>query len=235
MHRRVRLSLAMLAVAAAALAGSAPRAAANLVLNGSFEETDGTNIDEWVLVLGARPGEALTYGGGSPYGPQLLAFNSEPLDLAAGSATQDFGVTASGTTYLVSFAYAQFGGLANEQTLGVTINLTSVPAPQELFTDNAPTTDLSTGWKRGSFTFVGNGTLTGITFTDLVPLGGSDLLVDDVSIVAVPEANALMLLTAVTAAAGVLAGRRWRVGGSLKTEGGDGHSRSSRHIRSSRS
>jgi hypothetical protein len=198
----------MLAVAIGGLGVSAHHAAANLVANGSFENTTGSSIDNWVLVLGARSGAALTYGGGSPYGPLLLAFNSESLDLAAGSATQDFGVTDSGTTYLVSFAYAQSGGSPNDQTLGVTINATSVPIPQQLFTDSSPTTDLSTGWKRGSFTFVGDGLPTGITFTDLVPFPGSDLLVDDVSITAIPEATALALMAAASSVAVLIAGRR---------------------------
>jgi hypothetical protein len=169
-------------------------AQANLVTNGSFENVTGASIDNWVLVLDARSDAASDFGTGSPYGSLVLAFNAETLDVGGGSATQDFGTTETGVTYMVSFAYAQIGGAPNAQTLGVTINTTSVPIPQQLFTDSSPTNDLSTGWKRGSFTFVGNGLATGITFTDAIAATGSDLIVDDVSIVAVPEATPLLLL-----------------------------------------
>lgn len=195
---RLRTSV-ILALAACALSASAQ----NLVQNGSFESGSGTNIDNWVITPTATADTVANYttsyggSGTSPYGAQFMSFNRGG-SLAIGSATNDFGVTTLGTTYQVSFAYAQFGGSAGDQALTVTINNLSAPSILETrtYTDASPSKGFGLVWKRASFSFVGIGIGTGITFTDAGSLGiaNSDILVDDVSVQAVPEPASMAAL-----------------------------------------
>lgn len=174
---------------------------ANLLTNGSFELGSGTDATDWTLTPTAIAATVAAYQGigatgTSPYGARFLDFNggnTAPI----GSATQDFGTTTLGTTYVVSFAYGQYGGMVGDQTLNVTINATSVPAVAlQTYTNIAPSTDFGTIFKRASFTFVGTGLPTGITFTDAGTTNtfSTDLFVDDVSVQAVPEPATMAVL-----------------------------------------
>lgn len=164
----------------------------DLLINGSFEAGAGTNIDNWVLVPTAAAGTTGGYPaatGTSPYGPRFLTFNAG-LNTPGGSATQDIAALDGLTTYELSFAYGAIG-TSGAQTLQVTINTGSAPLPAQTYIVSTPSLDFGTLWQRATYTFVGtlNQVPSGITFADLgVSLtGDSDLLVDDVSLVAVPE------------------------------------------------
>lgn len=172
--------------------------AQNLIANGSFESGTGTDIDNWTLIPTAAAGTAADYPsafGISPYGPRFLAFNAGG-GTPGGSATQDFGALDGTTTYQLSFVYGAIG-TTGSQTLQVTINTTSAPLPAQMYTVATPSLDLGMVWQRATFTFVGtlNQVPSGITFADLSTgslIGDSDLVVDDVSLMAVPEPRSLL-------------------------------------------
>ncbi len=174
--------------------------AQNIITNGSFEFGMGTDIDNWTLIPTAAGRTAADYPsttGTSPYGPRFLSFNFDG-GTPGGSATQDFGMLDGTTTYQLSFAYGAIG-TTGTQTLQVTINTTSAPLPAQMYTVTMPSLDLGTVWQRATFTFVGmlNQVPSGVTFADLSTgtlIGDSDLVVDDVSLVAVvPEPGSLFL------------------------------------------
>lgn len=172
-----------------------PVRAQNLITNGSFESGTGTAIDNWTLTPTAAAGTAANYPtatGTSPYGARFLSFNFG-VNTAGGSATQDLSGLNGTTTYQLSFAYGALG-TTGAQTLQLNINsVGSGSFPAQTYTVATPSLDLSTVWQRATYTFTGmlNLTPTGVTFADLggtTLVGDSDLVVDDVSLVAtVPE------------------------------------------------
>ena len=191
----------------ATLLAIATTASANLLTNSSFELGSGTAIDNWFLVptaAGRTVADYPTATGSSPYGPRFLSFNAD-LSTPGGNATQDFGPLDPDTEYELSFAYGAFG-TDGPQTLEVTINTTSAPLPLDTIVVTTPGTDFSTLWQRATYRFTGalNFLPSGVTFADLgVTLtGDSDLLVDDVSLVAVPEPSSFALAGIAAAAFG---------------------------------
>lgn len=197
---------------AAGLLGLSTTSQANLLTNPSFESGTGTDADNWVLTPTAAVLTQADYPAGtgtSPYGSRFLTFNNS-IDLLGGSATQDIASLDGTTLYELSFAYGAFG-TSGTQTLQVTINATSVPLPAQTYVVTDPSTDFSTLWQRATYQFISTpeNVPTGITFADigLTLTADSDLLVDDVSLVAVPEPASIGVIALGLAAMG----RRRRV------------------------
>jgi hypothetical protein len=190
------------------MAGTAP---ANLITNGSFESVTDSNIDNWTLTPGASSGAVTDYTsatGTSPYGPHFLAFNAG-LNITGGSATQDIAALDATTMYELTFAYGAIG-TSGSQMLQLTINMSSVPLPAQTYMVTTPSNDFGTVWQRAVYDFQGTVSAVpgGVTFADLGAdlTGDSDLIVDDVALVAIPEPTSAGL--AGVAAVGWLLRRR---------------------------
>lgn len=192
-----RLSIIFLA-----LVGASAHAAGNLVSNGSFELGSDITATDWAITPTAGIGTvsfAPAYGGSgtSPYGDRFVSFNggdSQP----GGTVSQGGIATIAGQLYQVSFAYGQFAGTPGDQTLQVGIGDESTLSllAAHSYTNMTPSTDFGTIWNRGKFTFVGTGNTVGIGFTDLgtVNTYSTDLVLDDVSVQAVPEPTSMAAL-----------------------------------------
>ena len=194
-----------------AIAGSVAMAHAGIV-NGSFQDGAGNAAAGWTtggsFAYALTDGDYITYAGGygaSPYGGRFLSFN-------AGNATadswayQDFATTA-GTTYTVSFAFANFG-VSSTQQLNVELSDSNAGVlSSNSFWDATGGGDLSAIWNSNSVTFTAAGATTRLTFSDAGSTTYStDLLVDNVSVQAVPEPMTMLAL--VGGAAALLRRRR---------------------------
>ncbi|RYG23582.1 PEP-CTERM sorting domain-containing protein [bacterium] len=191
-----------LSIICLALVGASAHAAGNLVSNGSFELGTGASATDWAITSTAGVSTvsfAPAYGGSgtSPYGDRFVSFNGG--DKQPGGTVSQGGIsTIAGQLYRVSFAYGQFAGAPGDQTLKVGIadeSTLSVLAAHS-YTNMSPSTNFGSIWNRGSFNFVGTGNLVGIGFTDLGTSNtySTDLVLDDVSIQAVPEPASMAAL-----------------------------------------
>lgn len=196
------------AVSATTLIAS-PAFAANLLINGGFEApiaggffqnfgSGSTGITGWTV-------DALTPSGGSganvdivngtftPGGPSPAAEGVQFLDLVGsgtiGSIYQTFATTA-GQRYNVSFNYSHnmFGG--DSSASAVTAAYGGVFATSLsgiLFLEHSSGTTTNLDWRTYSYAFVADNAQSTIAFTNVTGGVNAGLLLDNVSVTAVPE------------------------------------------------
>jgi len=204
-----------LVVTCAAFTAAAPALGANLVANGSFETNDvvddafspgatanqaSVTLTDWTVndTVTGNTSNVSVFDGlfyvasvvsnpASPTtsafeGTQYLAFNSFQGD-GTGSISQDLA-TSVGVEYVVEFSIAGAFGAQHS----ITVDAGGI---------NSLTQGSTNGlWTTHSFNFVATGTSTTLTLSDNLGAGSttdSDLLVDNVSVTAVPEPGTLGL------------------------------------------
>ena len=207
--RKFQAAVFAAAVAAAGFALPQAASAAELLVNGSFEDTGGAPFQGWGgYTFGyntgttgtnqfggpnALPGWTIDFGNvdittsASPWGPAADGSNS--LDIngwEAGSISQTFN-TILGATYTVSFDYSRNAAGAPDPALAL------VSSGGASYTVNAPN-DGSLGgefsfiWKPVTFSFTGDGTATTLTASAITG-GNGGVFFDNFSVQgpAVPE------------------------------------------------
>jgi len=168
--------------------------------NGSFQSGAGTLADDWTLT--GSSSLALTdtdyivnagASGASPYGGRFLSFNAAD-DAADNTASQWFNTTV-GTSYLLSFAFANYG-VSLTQVLNVSVQDSgSNTLTGFSLIDGSGGTDLGTIWNETSLVFTATTSTTLLTFTDAGSATPStDLFVDNVAVTPVPEPATLAVL-----------------------------------------
>ena len=210
---------------AAALAMSvvvvAPAAsAANLLTNGSFEDTGGATREGWGgFTYGAGfsptlPGWNIDFGSvditdnTTPWKPADTGVNS--LDLngwGSGSISQSF-MTLAGVTYHVSYAFSRnLAGAADPATALMTV--AGVNHVISAANDGSFGTLGNMLWGHNSVSFTGTGNLETLRFVSTSP-GSGGLFLDSVS-VAVPEPGTWALMILGFGGAGAMLRRQRRV------------------------
>jgi hypothetical protein len=188
-----------------AIVGSVAVAHAGIT-NGSFQDGAGNSATGWTLggsnALALTDNDYITNAGGygaSPYGGRFLSFNAG--DVAANNwAYQDFA-TAAGTTYTVSFAFANFGVSTNQQLNVLLSDSNAGVLLSSSYANSNGSNDLSAIWNSTSVTFTAVGATTRLTFSDAGSTTNStDLLVDNVAVEAVPEPMTMIALAGGVAA-----------------------------------
>lgn len=203
-----------LVVTCAAFA-AAPALGANLVANGSFETNDviddafspgatanqaSVTLTDWTVndVVTSNTSNVSVFDGlfyvasvvSNPAGPatsafegtQFLALNSFQGD-GTGSISQDLA-TSIGVEYSVEFSIA--GAFGSQHS--ITVDAGGINSLTQAATDGL--------WTTHSFNFVATSATTTLTLSDNLGAGSSidsDLLVDNVSVTAVPEPGSLGL------------------------------------------
>ena len=182
-----------------AVAGSIAVAHAGIT-NGSFQDGSGTTATGWTLggsnALALTDADYIANAGGygaSPYGGRFLSFNAG--DVAANNwAYQDFA-TAAGTTYTVSFAFANFGVSTNQQLNVLLSDSNAGVLLSSSYANSNGSNNLAAIWYSDSVTFTAVGATTRLTFSDAGSTTNStDLLVDNVAVEAVPEPMTMLAL-----------------------------------------
>lgn len=206
-----KLSFMAAALAAAALVTS-PAQAANLIVNGGFEApaiggffqnfaSGSTAITGWTVdQLNAGENVDIVNGLFTPGGPSPAFEGAQFLDLVGfgtlGSIFQTFS-TVAGQSYVLNFAYSHnlFGGdpsadavvgVADGGPLGSAIF-------QTVFSHNSGTST-NLDWRQFSFGFVAAGTQSSLVFLSGNGGANAGILLDDVSVNAVPEPAAWALM-----------------------------------------
>lgn len=195
----MKLHYSILATSLLAISG----ADAALFANGDFEVTDladntstaaSGSITGWTVVgAGVVHRDGSFFGGtiaGS--GPNAPAFDGRQYvhfnDGATGAGSSIFQTfdTVIGTEYTVSFSIA--GGDFDGSSHQIIADASGLGGLTQAATNNT--------WSSHAFNFTATGTSTTLTFTDDLQAGGasSDLLLDGVSVTAVPEPSSSALL-----------------------------------------
>jgi hypothetical protein len=219
-----RLPIAMAALAAASTVG-APAFAANLIVNGGFEEPvvepggfthfrNGDNIAGWDVV-GPLRGDSVQILSNT-YTEPNVAFESHSGDASlditgGGNVGPDAGVSQSiatdiGQTYRLSFWLGNADG-NNNYTLPSTIAVKIDGLDLKSFT-NADITPNHIDWRLVSFTFRADRDQTRVTFFNNTPRGDAEGGLDDVSLTAVPEPASWALMIGGFGLAGATLRRR---------------------------
>jgi len=190
MAQRMALTLAV-----GIFIGIATSAHGEMIVNGGFEDAPLAPIGGWAEVPGGFSFPGWTVGGQgvdlhNTYHTAAHSGN-QSLDLSGlepGSITQSVATTP-GTTYLLSFWYSgqpfhPYGGDAYAEVLwdgGLvdTIHLPASPSPTDI------------NWTFAGYELSANTTSSLLTFNSLSPNGG--IMLDDVSLNAVPEPSTLLL------------------------------------------
>ena len=201
-------------------------AAANLVLNGSCEDLNGSStlsdgyyealnngssrLPNWDVTAIVNAGVDIVRETGIGYGDNDWAQHGvQGIDMAGspgpGSISQDISTTAS-QAYRLSFWTLANGSVAKTGLLGVKWNGTTIPGSESLVA-------LAQGnaWTEHVFTVLGTGGFDNLMFSDL-QTGGSDagVLLDNVSLTAVPLPPAAILFGSVLFGFSVVARKRNR-------------------------
>lgn len=167
--------------------------AQNLLTNPGFE----SNIDGWELTGngGANTYTNLSMTPTAPFGTGLFQFNGGQAEPNA-VLSQSFATTP-GTLYSVSFVYGNYYNLTDTATQSVTA--VAVNTASDAVLNSAIVTDSVSGNQTGfaavmdttyTFSFTATGVNTTLRFTDSASstTGNSDGILDNVSVIAVPEA-----------------------------------------------
>jgi hypothetical protein len=201
------LALAAWLVAAS---GTVPAAiAAELIVNGSFENTGGTFVDGGGSVMNLPPGAASipgwtptdnalawvsnanTYGARTPYGDFLIDLTGSQDNGSLAGITQTLG-TAPSQLYRLSLSLGAYQD--NPLSSGQKSVLVTAGAASTSFTF----TPVGSGnlWGSFSFDFLATSTSTPITIKGTSTGTGTQYLgLDNVSVVGVPEPSAAILLS----------------------------------------
>ncbi len=205
---------AVLLAATAMLGFAAPVAATELIVNGGFENTGfggtGTYYNIGTGGDNAVPGDFgwnvsvnnVDIIANGVYAPTLTGGGSYNLDLvgygSTGRITQLLNTTL-GKTYTVTLSYSSNGGL-NGNTADVSFDGSSLG------------TLVGTGsWQTFTTAFVGTGALAAFDITETVGGGNAGVLLDNISVTAVPEPATWGLMLAGFALVGVAARRKTAV------------------------
>jgi choice-of-anchor C domain-containing protein len=197
-----RVLVAALAAAAVGLTGG--RAAANLIVNGGFEEpatgsfttipAGDPSLTGWTVVDGSV--DVVN----TAFYPAFEGDQSLDLDgSSAGTIEQSFA-TAAGTTYTLTFAYANNPGGTVPASANVSVVGTATLLSQDFTHGSSTDTDMDYVIFSGSFT--ADSATTTLRFTSLNPAGSiGGIALDAVSVTAgtpaaVPEPASLALLGA---------------------------------------
>jgi hypothetical protein len=211
----------LFAAALALSAAVAPIAsAAELLVNGSFEDAGGATREGWGgFTYGAGfspvlPGWIINSGtvditdNTTPWKPADTGVNS--LDLNgwdSGSISQSF-MTLAGVTYHVSYAFSRnLAGAADPATALVTV--AGVNHVISAANDGSFGTLNSMLWKSGGFTFTGTGNVETLRFASTSP-GSGGLFLDSIS-AAVPEPGTWALMIMGFGGAGAMLRKRRHV------------------------
>lgn len=179
-------------------------AQADLILNGSFENTTGGLPDNWVSTGNLQVISAQ----GETHGANALAFSFANL-ASDGVTSQTFG-TIAGASYSLEF---DFGKYSINQPLEIArlqvdvFDGTGVGGLQilnQLVIDGTPgtgdpdSTDSASVYAPFQFGFIASGTMSTLRFADLSDPqsvgGGFDAMLDNVRVSAVPEPSAFAFL-----------------------------------------
>lgn len=204
-----------------------------LIVNGGFEEpylpddgpaavafSPGEVVGAGWVVLGA-PGSRLALGRvGYDEPTHALVFNAlegrNALDLTGpGTYGPDLGIrqalaTQAGVEYELSFFIGRVtmvGGPAWPYISASTVNLSIDGGPLMAFT-NSDITEGYVNWKRFTYSFVATGASTSIAFYNGTDGDNGAILLDAVSMTAVPEPSSAVLATLAAVGPLVLAARR---------------------------
>jgi hypothetical protein len=156
--------------------------AQNLLLNGSFE-TGG--LADWNPTGNVRADITVPPAGDGQYHVSFSWGDVEPNN---GIISQTFSTTP-GETYRLSFQYAVNGNPNVIQTLGVSVSGLGVHLLESLEKDHIQF-GVFEGYERFEFPFVADSATTTLRFQDQSSVSFRiDILLDDVSVTAVPEAS----------------------------------------------
>ena len=193
-----------------------PAQAANLLVNGGFEAPAiGTFFQNFASGSTGIPGwtvDAFTPSGGSggnvdivdgaftPGGPSPAAEGSQFLDLvgfgAVGSIYQTFS-TVAGQAYSLNFSYSHnlFGGSPSQSASFALYNgiFSGGLAPIQTVTHSTGTAS-NLDWRTRTFSFVAAGSQSTVAFGTRSGTDNAGLLLDGVSVTAVPEAATWMMM-----------------------------------------
>lgn len=236
-HRLIMAStfLAGTFVAGAAITSNANATVVNLIQDGSFESP---TISSWYEEYGATPPAGTNYGGtsfssswtvttnnvdivsGAITGSQAYS-GSQYLDLVGtgttGGISQTFATTV-GTTYTLTFAYANNPWSTTTASASVSVVGSNGPEFYDTVTHDTSTTADGLFWTLFTATFVADSTTSTLSFTNLVGAENGGVLLDDVSVVdppsAVPEPATWVMMLAGFAGVGYLGYRRKKNGGA---------------------
>jgi choice-of-anchor C domain-containing protein len=185
-------------LALALLAGGFSEATANIITNGSFENSDSSvNPGGGFTTLGSGDtritgwtvgGNSIDYIGGY----WQASDGSRSLDMSggnAGSISQTLATTA-GTTYQVLFDLA---GNTDGGNVIKKLRVSAAANTQDYSFDTTGKSHANMGWTTDSFLFTATGGSTTLTFTSLEPNAYGPAL-DNVRAEAVPEPGSLTLL-----------------------------------------
>ncbi len=192
------LSVSVLASGVVALSSAS-------ILNGSFQDGAGSSADNWTFVGSTSASTDAGYGGAggfgtSPYGGRFLAFNGGN-NPAGNSAAQEFS-TILGQWYSVKFAFANFGASTLQRLNVVVTDSTAAVLGSAAYDDSTGGENMALIWAEDELLFQATTSLSTLTFSDNgSTTNGTDLLVDNASVEAVPEPLTIALLGLGVAAA----------------------------------
>ena len=219
-------------VAAALLVSASAASATNIIMNGGFENPpiadpccttipgNGT-VDYWNVVSGNVNVVNGYYGSqGVDMNPaaNLAKEGVQYLDLigegGVGSISQSFD-TVLGQLYTLTFSYSHnlFGGSADGAPpfeANYSVGNSSGQLLRGMITHSTGSPS-NLDWKTGTGSFVGTGTSEILNFTNTSPtMGNAGILLDEVSVSAVPEPATWMMMIGGFGVAGVAMRRRRR-------------------------
>jgi choice-of-anchor C domain-containing protein len=196
-------------ILAAAISGAfltaAPAQAANLLTNGGFEDpaiggffqnfgSGSTAITGWTVdAIGPSENVDIVNGLFTPGGPSPAFEGSQYLDLVGfgtlGSIFQSFS-TVAGQGYVLNFAYSHnlFGGDSSaDAVVGLANGGSAGPAIFQTVFSHSSGTSTNLDWRNFSVGFVAAGAQTTLVFLSNNNGTNAGVLLDDVSVNAVPE------------------------------------------------
>jgi hypothetical protein len=207
------VKFSVLAMAIAGLAAiSTSASATNLVTDGSFEAGSAWTLSGTVGVANHVDYTNLCCNafGMYPFGTNVLSFGAGNLPAGVGDGVvyQDIMGTVAGQTYTLSYWFGAIAG-NNEQTLKAEALDGATSLASFTGTDDSPSLDFATVLQNVSITFTAMSGTTRIQFSDMSATSvNTDLLLDNVSVTAVPEPGSYALLLAGLAAVGFVARRK---------------------------